>query len=214
MGAPGPESSNEGLLRARALGATIRALRGYAHLSQEALGRRAGMHQNYLGALERAVGSNPGLEPLARIARGLDVSIAVLADSYAAPPSDCALRVDSSRWPSASQAPTVDAEALGRAIRLVRRARGFTQEQLASEIGIHRSYLGSIERGEKRNPGIASIARIARGLQRTPDEPSLLPLLAQTFTGETTVADVRATLDPKPSGRSNARTGPPSERDD
>ena len=31
MGAPGPESSNDSLRRARALGATIRALRGYAH---------------------------------------------------------------------------------------------------------------------------------------------------------------------------------------
>ncbi len=213
MGAPRPDSSNERLRRARALGATIRALRGYAHLSQEALGRRAGIHQNYLGAIERAETSSPGLEPLARIARGLDVSIAVLADSYAAPLSDDALRVDSSRWPPAPQGPTVDAEALGRAIRFVRRARGLTQEQVALDTGIHRSYLGSIEAGEKQNPGIASIARIARGLQRTAEEP-LLALLAQTFTGETTLADVRATVDPKPSGRSNARTGPPRERDD
>lgn len=141
------------------------------------------------------------------------MSIAVLADSYAAPLSDDALRVDSSRWPPAPQGPTVDAEALGRAIRFVRRARGLTQEQVALDTGIHRSYLGSIEAGEKQNPGIASIARIARGLQRTAEEP-LLALLAQTFTGETTLADVRATVDPKPSGRSNARTGPPRERDD
>lgn len=198
---------------ARALGATIRALRGYAHLSQEALGRRAGMHRNYLGAIERGEVPNPGLEPLARVARGLDVSIAVLAESYAAPPSDGALRVDSSRWPSASQDPTADAEALGRAIRLIRRARRLTQGQLALEAGVQRSYLGSIEAGEKRSPGIASIARIDRGLRRA-DETPLLPLLAQSFTGETTLADVRATVDPKSSRRSDARTGPPRERDD
>lgn len=39
-------------------------------------------------------------------------------------------------------------EAFGRNLRAVRKAKGFSQERLAHEAGIDRSYVGKIERGE------------------------------------------------------------------
>lgn len=39
-------------------------------------------------------------------------------------------------------------EAFGRNLRSLRKARGFSQERLAHEAGIDRSYLGKVERGE------------------------------------------------------------------
>lgn len=38
-------------------------------------------------------------------------------------------------------------EAFGRNLRAIRKSKGFSQEQLAYEAGIDRSYVGKIERG-------------------------------------------------------------------
>jgi transcriptional regulator with XRE-family HTH domain len=54
--------------------------------------------------------------------------------------------------------------ALGRAIRELREQRGFSQEDLAHEAGMHRTYVGGIERGE-RNVSFANIVRLANALQ-------------------------------------------------
>jgi transcriptional regulator with XRE-family HTH domain len=51
----------------------------------------------------------------------------------------------------------------GQRVRELRLAKGFTQEELALEAGIHRTYLGGIERGE-RNPALKNIASIAKAL--------------------------------------------------
>jgi transcriptional regulator with XRE-family HTH domain len=191
------------------MGAAIRALRGHARLSQMALGSLIAMHHNYLGAIERGAVPNPGLGTLDRIARGLDVSIAVLAESYANPPTNAGLRVDASGGRPSGRPGATGAPALGSAIRVVRRGRDLTQAQLADAAGLHRSHLGSIEAGEKANPGIATIAGIARGLRRDPDEPSPLPWLAQTFAGELSVAELRARLAARPSGPPGVR--PPTD---
>ena len=42
-------------------------------------------------------------------------------------------------------------------------AKGLSQEELAFIAGIHRNYLGGIERGE-RNPALDNIAAIAKAL--------------------------------------------------
>lgn len=54
-------------------------------------------------------------------------------------------------------------DSLGQTLRSVRRARGFSQEQLSLETGIHRNYIGGIERGE-RNPSVASIVQLSTAL--------------------------------------------------
>lgn len=51
----------------------------------------------------------------------------------------------------------------GERIRELRLARGLSQEKLAFKSGMHRTYLGSIERGE-RNPSLKNIAAIAEAL--------------------------------------------------
>lgn len=45
----------------------------------------------------------------------------------------------------------------------MRQARGLSQEELAFRVGVHRTYLGGIERGE-RNPALKNIAAIAKAL--------------------------------------------------
>ena len=51
----------------------------------------------------------------------------------------------------------------GESVRELRKAKGLSQEELAFRAKIHRTYLGSIERGE-RNPALKNIAAIARAL--------------------------------------------------
>lgn len=52
---------------------------------------------------------------------------------------------------------------LGEAMRAVRREHGYSQEKLAAQVGLDRSYYGAIERGEYK-ASIAMIDRIACGL--------------------------------------------------
>ena len=58
---------------------------------------------------------------------------------------------------------------LGDRIRERRLARNLTQSQLADTCGLHRTFIGSVERGE-RNVAILSLRRIARSLRTTPAE--------------------------------------------
>lgn len=52
---------------------------------------------------------------------------------------------------------------LGRNIRELRTAKGWTQEQFAFEAGIHRTYVSDIERGA-RNPTITLVEKLAKPL--------------------------------------------------
>lgn len=52
---------------------------------------------------------------------------------------------------------------LGRALHDARERRGLTQESLGLETGVHRNYIGGIERGE-RSPSVATIAKLADAL--------------------------------------------------
>ena len=59
---------------------------------------------------------------------------------------------------------TTDIKAiLGQNIRRLRNDKGWSQESLALEVCIHRTYIGGIERGE-RNVSVANVQRIADGL--------------------------------------------------
>lgn len=51
----------------------------------------------------------------------------------------------------------------GLRIRELRQQRGWSQEEFADECGVHRTYIGGVERGE-RNVSLDNIARIAIAL--------------------------------------------------
>lgn len=48
-------------------------------------------------------------------------------------------------------------------IRTLREAQGISQEKLAERAGLHRTYIGMVERLE-RNPSLVCIYKIAKGL--------------------------------------------------
>lgn len=52
---------------------------------------------------------------------------------------------------------------LGQRIRELRKARQFSQESFADEVGLDRTYMGGVERGE-RNLGVINLIRIAKAL--------------------------------------------------
>ena len=55
-----------------------------------------------------------------------------------------------------------------RNLRSVRQTRGISQERLAELAGLHRTYVSSVERGQ-RNISIDNIERLARALTTTAD---------------------------------------------
>jgi transcriptional regulator with XRE-family HTH domain len=64
----------------------------------------------------------------------------------------------------------------GSRVRELRLKTGLSQEEFAFKVGVHRTYLGGIERGE-RNPSLKNIAAIAKALDIT---------LSDLFSFETT----------------------------
>lgn len=52
---------------------------------------------------------------------------------------------------------------LGRILRILRTSKGMTQEELAEKTGLHRTYIGVVERGEK-NITIINCMKIAHVL--------------------------------------------------
>jgi transcriptional regulator with XRE-family HTH domain len=58
---------------------------------------------------------------------------------------------------------------LGRNLRAYRERRGLSQEAFAEVLGVHRTYMGGVERGE-RNLTLKSVERIAARLGLEPLE--------------------------------------------
>lgn len=56
---------------------------------------------------------------------------------------------------------------LGERIRTLRKQLGWSQEDLAEVCGLHRTYVGAVERGE-RNVSLINIVQFARALQVKP----------------------------------------------
>lgn len=57
----------------------------------------------------------------------------------------------------------------GHNLRAYRKGCGLSQEEFADVLGVHRTYMGGIERGE-RNLTLKSVERIARQIKMTPLE--------------------------------------------
>jgi transcriptional regulator with XRE-family HTH domain len=58
-------------------------------------------------------------------------------------------------------------KAFGRAVREYRAKAGLSQEELAHRSGLHRTYVGSVERGE-RNISLKNIFALAASLATSP----------------------------------------------
>ena len=56
-----------------------------------------------------------------------------------------------------------EATLFGQNLKEARKAANWSQEQLSEATGLHRTYVGSVERGE-RNPSLKAICSLARGL--------------------------------------------------
>ena len=57
----------------------------------------------------------------------------------------------------------------GKRLAKLRKAKGWSQETLALESGLARSYLGGVERGQ-RNIALVNICRLAESLEVSPSE--------------------------------------------
>ena len=55
-------------------------------------------------------------------------------------------------------------KAFGAHLRALRKAAGFSQEDFALEIGLDRTYMGGVERGE-RNVALLNLRKMAEGLK-------------------------------------------------
>ena len=53
---------------------------------------------------------------------------------------------------------------LGKNVRRLRLAKGWSQEDYADRVGIHRTYVSDIERG-RRNPTITVVEKLAKPLK-------------------------------------------------
>lgn len=62
-----------------------------------------------------------------------------------------------------------DLRKFGQRLAMLRKERGWSQERLALESGLARSYLGGVERGQ-RNLALLNILKIARTLECDPGE--------------------------------------------
>lgn len=54
--------------------------------------------------------------------------------------------------------------AFGQRVRALREARGWSQERAEQQVGLHWTYIGQVERGE-RNLTLLSIQKIAKGFK-------------------------------------------------
>jgi transcriptional regulator with XRE-family HTH domain len=63
----------------------------------------------------------------------------------------------------------IDLKQLGSNIRRLRTMKDFSQEGFADAVGLHRTYMGGVERGE-RNISILNLLKIIRKLEVSPAE--------------------------------------------
>lgn len=65
--------------------------------------------------------------------------------------------------------PTPTRLEVGKIVRRLRRKQGLSQEELGFQAKLHRTYIGSIERGEQ-NVSVDNIHKLAKALKVSPKE--------------------------------------------
>ncbi len=58
----------------------------------------------------------------------------------------------------------------GAKLKTLREQLFLTREELAEQVGSHRDHIGRLERGEVKNPRMATIRKLARALEVDPAE--------------------------------------------
>lgn len=53
---------------------------------------------------------------------------------------------------------------IGRMLKALREAKGFSQVELAARAKVERTYIVKLESGDKKNPSLAILQRLARAL--------------------------------------------------
>ena len=78
--------------------------------------------------------------------------------------------------------------AFGKKLRELRQIQGYSQEKLAAVSGLHRTYVGDVERGE-RNISLDNIWRLADALKINPavffEEDISSELISESFSDST-----------------------------
>jgi transcriptional regulator with XRE-family HTH domain len=82
---------------------------------------------------------------------------------------------------------------VGRNLRAYRQAQGLSQEAFAEVVGVHRTYMGGLERGE-RNLTLKSVERIAARIDINPLALMQIPQTVDAFWPK----DVDVSLAPAP----------------
>ena len=89
------------------------------------------------------------------------------------------------------------AEALGNAIRGIRRARNLSQETLAHESGVNRAFLSQIERGIQQ-PTVETLFKLSRALETS--TVTIFGLVEERLSQETQDEDVATGVVAEPRG--------------
>lgn len=122
-------------------GAALRAVRERQGLTQADLALAAGLHRTHISLLERGKRRAPGLDTVAKLGAALQLSA---DDLYA---TDVPVN-----------------QPLALTLRSLRRARGYTQQQVAKKAGISVAQYARIERGQS-DPTWRTVLRVARALR-------------------------------------------------
>lgn len=142
--APRPKAAATELLSI--LAANVRLLRAESGWSTRAFGDHAGLSLSTLYGIEHGTQTTVRLSTVASVAKGFGVHVSVLLTPNAKP-----------RRPWTGDEPR---EIAASALILRRKAKGWTQEELATHAGVARDIVAKIER-QSRNPTLEVLERLA-----------------------------------------------------
>lgn len=154
----------------RLLAKAIRRERTKRGFAQEAFALQAGVERAYMGRVERGE-LNVTFAKLMVIMDELHVDWRDFFSEIRFPAAADTHSSDNALEPSSSPSATGDdyIERLGAAIQHERRLAGVSQEELAGDHGLARSYLSGLESG-RRNPTFTVLMRVLRGLGVQPSD--------------------------------------------